>query len=218
VEAHEDEWRVRRKDIARAIDNSSNTRPGPDGIPYRAWRALGPLSINVLFSAALRLEHPLNAENPHHQVLNASILCCLPKVGGSVHEDGHEIHKASETRPLTITDCSNRLIANAYRYRWEGLIAPIIDENQRGFLPGRSMLQNVVDIEHKAMLTALSEDDGAVIFFDFVAAFPSISRQFLHKAAQRAGLPPRALQVVESFYYRTTHSHPYFLPLPQIAS
>jgi hypothetical protein len=204
VEVSEDAWRVRRKDITRALDNSADTRPGPDGIPYRAWRALGPLSIATLWSAARRLEQPLNPKNPDHQAFNGSILCCLPKVGSSVHEDGREIHKASETRPLTITDCSNRLIANAYRYRWEGLIAPIIDASQRGFLPGRSMLQNVVDIEHKAMLTALAEDDGAIILFDFVAAFPSISRHFLHKAADRAGLPPNALQVIESFYYRTT--------------
>jgi hypothetical protein len=121
-----------------------------------------------------------------------------------LHEDGQEIHRACETRPLTIADCSNRLIANAYRYRWEGLIAPIVDENQRGFLPGRSMLQNVVDIEHAAMLTALAREDGAMILFDFTAAFPSISRQFLRQAAARAGLPANALQVVESFYYRTT--------------
>jgi hypothetical protein len=90
------------------------------------------------------------------------------------------------------------------------------------------------------MLTALSADDGAMILFDFAAACPRISRHFLHKAAQRARLPLRALRVIESFYHRRTsqvmiqgctikstsrpafvrgaHSHIYFSPLPQIAS
>ena len=34
-------WRIRRPDISNAIRFAGNSMPGPDGIPYRAWRALG---------------------------------------------------------------------------------------------------------------------------------------------------------------------------------
>jgi hypothetical protein len=164
---------------------------------------MGSLGIDVLWAAARRLEHPLDEDDPDHNDFNGSILCCLPKSGNSKHEDGHDILEAKETRPLTIADCANRLIANSYRYRWEGLIDTIVDPAQRGFLPGRSMLHNVTDIEHTAMITALSATDGAMVLFDFSAAFPSISRKYLLAAAAHAGLPEVALQVIRSFYYRT---------------
>jgi hypothetical protein len=54
------------------------------------------------------------------------------------------------------------------------------------------------------MLTALMAEDGAMILFDFTAAFPSISRQYLREVAAHAGLPARALQVIESFYAQTS--------------
>jgi hypothetical protein len=204
IQTAPEEWKIRRQDIARALSSSTDTRPGPDGIPYKAWRALGDLSTDVLWEAAVRLEQPLIKDDPVHAAFNGSIMCCLPKASSSVHEDGKEIHRAHETRPLTIADCSNRLIANGYRYRWEYLIEAVVDVDQRGFLPGRSMLENVVDIEHLAMIAALSEEDAAMILFDFSAAFPSISRKYMQEAARQAGLPQTALQVIDSFYFCTT--------------
>ena len=45
-------WAIRKKDISRAIRCSGNSLPGPDRIPYVAWRKLGPLATDVLFDAA----------------------------------------------------------------------------------------------------------------------------------------------------------------------
>ena len=43
--------RMKKKYIAKALRCSSNSSPGPDGIPYEAWRAMGELSVEVLFGA-----------------------------------------------------------------------------------------------------------------------------------------------------------------------
>ena len=51
-------WRVRREDVAEAIANTKNTMPGPDRIPYMAWKALGDLGIDVLFEAPSALQEP----------------------------------------------------------------------------------------------------------------------------------------------------------------
>ncbi len=34
-------WHIRRHDIRRAVELSGESAPGPDGIPYAAWRAWG---------------------------------------------------------------------------------------------------------------------------------------------------------------------------------
>ena len=40
---------LKRKHIKKAIKRSNNSAPGPDGLPYNAWRVLGDLGVNVLF-------------------------------------------------------------------------------------------------------------------------------------------------------------------------
>eukprot|EP00972_Heterocapsa_arctica_P015003 2211371-Heterocapsa_arctica.AAC.1 len=45
------QWQVRRRDVGKAIKMSGNGAPGPDGIPYRAWRKLGELGIDIIHEA-----------------------------------------------------------------------------------------------------------------------------------------------------------------------
>ena len=72
-------------------------------------------------------------------------------------------------------DTANRLVANAYRIRWEPLLAGWISSCQRGFLPGGSLLSNVVDVEEQAVRGAMTEQEPGIVLFDFKAAFPSTS-------------------------------------------
>ena len=49
---------------------------------------------------------------------------------------------------------------------------------KQGFLKGRNMLSNVIDIDYQAMTVSLKYPGGAMFFFDFKAAFPSVSHDF----------------------------------------
>ena len=77
-------------------------------------------------------------------------------------------------RPLTITNTDNRILCSAIHLHIEPIVAPGISRAQRGFLQGRSMLANVVDVDEAMLQAALSERDPAAVFFDFEAAFPSV--------------------------------------------
>ncbi len=44
----EETWEIRRHRAAKAIKSSPNTSPGPDGIPFAAWRRPGPLGVDIL--------------------------------------------------------------------------------------------------------------------------------------------------------------------------
>lgn len=200
----EERWRLRRKDLTVALRIAGNSRPGPDGITYSAWRRLGPLGLSILYDVACQLEVGLDPANDEHRRFNAAFLCCLPKTASHQDELGRDCYRAAETRPLAIANTDNRLIASAYRLRWEPLIEPRIDSSQRGFLRGRSMMRNIIDLEHHAMLAAAAEEDSAIVLFDFVAAFPSISRLFLRSALVASGVPPLAMRVIDSLYLSTT--------------
>ncbi len=40
-------WRIRRRDVRRAVEMSSASSPGLGGSPYAAWRRLGPLAVDI---------------------------------------------------------------------------------------------------------------------------------------------------------------------------
>ena len=202
-------WAVRKKDVARAVRCAGNSMPGPDRIPYLAWRKLGRLGIDVLFDAAAAMAKPdfparireayRLSEGEDHP-FNLGILVCIPKKVVEEHPEHGPVFTAGGTRPLSIVDTANRILANAYRYRWEPPLAAWVSPEQRGFLPGRSILANVVDVGETAAEFSLTEDDPVIFLFDFAAAFPSVHQTFLVAALQRVGLPMAAITVVRSLY------------------
>jgi hypothetical protein len=138
---------------------------------------------------------------------NAGTLVFLPKKPSEHDEWGGPIFLPGDTRPLCIVDTSNRLLANAARLRWEAALEGWLSPEQRGFLPRRSMLANVVDLEEAAMHATLAGDDEdgsdpGVLLFDFAAAFPSISQQFLAEVLSFVGFPPCSLHLVAALYYQ----------------
>lgn len=92
-------------------------------------------------------------------------------------------------------------MANAARLRWEQHLEGWLAKEQHGFLPCRSMLSNVVDLELAAMHATLEHENPAIMLFDFSAAFPSISQEFLFRTLENLGLPRAAVQLVKSLYF-----------------
>ena len=68
-------------------------------------------------------------------------------------------------------------------------------------MPGRSLLANVVDVETEAMHQSMEQEAAALILFDFAAAFPSISQEYIFEALQHLGVPEAAQRLVKSLYY-----------------
>ena len=82
-------WTPRKQDAIKALKLAGNSSPGPDGIPFAAWRRLGELGVSTLHEVALALrkndaleamveaQADICDENQHHY--NLSTLVCLPK-------------------------------------------------------------------------------------------------------------------------------------------
>ena len=83
------DWNVRRRDIRKAVVQSNDSSPGPDGIPFGVWRALGHLGIEILLDVAEFMEkgeaeatfieaYQDECQEGEHNC-NTSTLVCLPK-------------------------------------------------------------------------------------------------------------------------------------------
>ena len=67
---------------------------------------------------------------------NLGLLVCIPKKVDEHHPQHGAVYTAEGTRPLSIVDIANRILANAYRYRWQPTLAAWVSPEQRGFYPG----------------------------------------------------------------------------------
>ena len=182
-----------------------NFRPCPDGIPFCAWRAIEHLAADVLYNAFRVLGAPkglalLDGEYP---AFNESLMVFLPKKADCVDSAGRAVYAPENTRPLNITNTENRILASAVRLKLEPHLSPEISEMQRGFVGGRSMLSNLVDMDESMQIVALSAERGAGVLFDFAAAFPSVSRDFMRELFASLGWPGWLVRFVEALYRNT---------------
>jgi hypothetical protein len=74
-----------------------------------------------------------------------------------------------------------------------------------GFLPGRQMLRNVLDVDFTAQKISLKSPRGAILLFDFKAAFPSMSHEFMWETLEAIGLPKQYIRALQQFYKDNKH-------------
>ena len=203
-------WHVRRKDIETSLKYSGNSSPGPDGIPFKAWRALGSLGVSILYDTATCLEKDdaqrllvdaytdCTDDGTHHY--NHSTLVCLPEKSTAKTTDGTEAYTTNNTHPLSIVNCDNRIVAAAARNRWEQHLTTWILPRQQGFLTKRSIIRNLLQLDTASMITSLTQPAGACVLLDFASAFPSISQEFLFEVLQHIGLPHESLNLLTALY------------------
>ena len=96
--SHEDlrHLHVRRRDVRKALRRSNNSSPGPDGIPYGAWRVLGETAVEALFGALgtlMRDDGPACMRRDYPE-FNESILLFLPKKASGTTPDGMQAFEA----------------------------------------------------------------------------------------------------------------------------
>ena len=175
-DANNECWTLKRGHVVDSIRNAHESSPG--GIPYKACKIIEDLAGDVLLQAALALQEP-GALDSLPDDFNATYLVCLPKKASGVHPELGEYYKASSTRPLSLINTDNRLLANSYRNLLEPVADLIVSKMQQGFLKGRQIVRNAIDIDTESMIASFQHNRAALILFHLLAAFHSKSQKFV---------------------------------------
>ena len=183
--------------IDAAIMNSKNSSPGVDNISNMVWKCGPPQFRSYLYNC---LESHL-AGAPTPKRFNDGLWAFLPK--GEQEDDGSSgpgfvERQPGETRPLTMKNTDNKLIAAAVTYATIPTFKDTVNPIQQGFVPGRNFVVNVVQLDLESRVNALrclcsrnvsSPADllpphsvanlACTLLFDFAAAFPSVLQSWL---------------------------------------
>ena len=137
-------WRIRESDIKWAIKVCKNSAPGPDGIGASHWKAMGRYGVKTLFKAAQAMEQAAAEKDipeaykdtgDGRNLYNRGTLFCIPKGDGEPTEAGGRVWAPADTRPLSVVDMDNRILALAFRRRWETLVNNWVTQAQKGVSP-----------------------------------------------------------------------------------
>jgi hypothetical protein len=171
--AHFDE-----KEVKAAIDGMDrSSAPGPDGLGpsfyHTAWPTVKPAMLRR-FAAVHDRSAQLDAINRAHVVL-------LPKTEGTP--------SPSSFRPVSLQNYSVKAVCKALTTRLQGQMSSLVDENQTGFLSGRSISETFVFATKLVQCCFKRKAPTLVFKLDFSKAFDSIDWSGLHAVMRVRGFP-----------------------------
>ena len=177
--------------VAKTIIGMGKTAPGPDNIPFKAYKVVVEEASEVLYYVIKAL---MAGKTPPYK-FNHSIFHLLPKKGTGYIED---------TRPLSVSNTYNRIIAATIKTAIQPSILGYISKDQTGFWPGRSMDENI-EYFNEMFYAALDKgEEYSVFLFDIQKAFDSVSHKTLHALLEHIGLPLHYCNAIKGLFHEVT--------------
>ena len=133
---------------------------------------------------------------------NDSLIVFVPK-GTEQDDETGIVRDPFDTRPLALKNSDNKAIGGVVNFLLKRTMARSACALQRGFIPGRQLLENVLNLDTHARAQGM-RDGGCRIpilaFWDYAAAFPSVAHAWLFRALASAGAPDGLLSLARGMY------------------
>ena len=185
------------EDVETVLSTVPASAPGPDGIPFSVFKRMMDIVAPLVHDIILEM---IDGRGAPPTDFNFAYLICLPKGSGELVDGGLRCYDASSTRPLSIVDSINRIIASVFRLVLERQVHTWISYQQRGFVCGRQMLLNIIDVDFAAQKISIKSARGAILLLDFRAAFPSMCHSFIWDTLESIGLPRQFIKALQLVY------------------
>jgi ribonuclease HI/exonuclease III len=171
------------EDVTEAVESSNNSSPGPDGIPFAAWRAAPDLACPLLFNAF----NKICEGQPPPSGFNFGLLFLIPKKPSGL---------VSDTRPISVTNTDNRLLASVVSHSIMPAVSELVDPSQRGFLAGKNGHEHTLKINEFFFQGVKQNIQRLCFFLDTAKAFDSIDHSWALRVLSKAGFPSWLLAFV----------------------
>ena len=193
------------------LRKAPHSASGPDGLPYIAWLHSGEDGYTTLWLVLLDLINGISMP------ISFNDSATLFPAKGELDDDHIEIvREATDTRPLNLRNTDNKTLTGIINLNMQPAIRSGAHTTQRGFIGGRQLTQNVVDLDFSAREQAIftSSQSSAVnlasipeecriailAFFDFATAFPSVAHAYLALVIVFSKAPPWIENFVRNLY------------------
>lgn len=195
--------RVKESDIRKALKDSTNgTSPCLDGITYEFWKALetrareNKKEKKPFFDVIKTLTYLYNdiAKNGVEQGTNFAEgwLCPIYK-----NKDKKEI---SNYRPVTLLNTNYKIFTKALATKLAEAAPQVINKAQAGFMPGRSITDQVKLAKMMIAYADVTEQDGVIVALDQEKVYNKVSHTYLWKTMRKLNFPETFINTVKNLY------------------
>ena len=160
------------------VGMKDNKAPGLDGIPAEFYKEFFDTVGQCMFdSLTFAYEHGELSTSQKHGIIKL-----IPKK----NKDPHHI---SNLRPITLLNVDVKIVSRALAHRLQSVISRIIPTNQRAFIKGRYIGENVLDVYSLIAVAEAQEEEDVLIFLDIEKAYDTVKWRFLDSVLMKLGFP-----------------------------
>lgn len=193
-------------EVATAINTLPNGKAtGINGLPYELWKTL--------------IERKNFELSQNEDALPFDVVRMLTKVYNDIEEYGvspgskfaegwlcplykkNDKRDIANYRPITLLNGDYKIFTKALALKLAKTAPSVLHENQAGFIPGRSIAEQ---IRLTQMIKSFAELDaneaGAIVALDQEKAYDKIAHDYLWKTLQKFNYPDQFIKTVRSLY------------------
>lgn len=160
---------------------------GPDGIPHELYFSNSSLFVPVLtelFNFCLDHGVPIPGGNESHIVLLFKKDC---------------ERDLRNWRPISLANTDYKVLTKVLNNRIASKTEKVLSVNQYGFIPGRSIWDNIFQVNNMLMSRSI-HTKGYALFLDMEKAYDRVNLDFLYSTLIRYGLPSKFIQWLKLLY------------------
>lgn len=171
-----------------------HSSPGPDGLPYQAWRLVftHPLYTNLV----MRVYDDALQHGIFPSSWNDTCMCLLPKKG--------DLTNLANWRPISLINCDAKIFTRLLNARIINAASSLITPYQCGFMPGRFIGVNGL-MTRIAMEQASQQGSTELgLLLDQEKAYDRVHPDYLRAVLLRFGFPASIIHIICALFFSTS--------------
>ena len=179
------------EELSNALREMPNGKsPGLPGLTadfYKIFWGYIKIHLHKAFLQCIR-------ENKLYVIARMGVLALLPK-------KNRDRQLIRNWRPITLLNINYKILAKAYANRLKLIINDVIHPDQKGFVKGRQISENIRQMFDIMEFTWMQQIPGIIILVDFEKAFDRVDYRALKNTLKYFNFGPKFIKIVELLFY-----------------
>ena len=111
LKAPKEKLRPTKEIVEKAIRDAAPSSSGPDGIPFEVYKVMGQTAVDLFLEISNSMFDQTDAPADD---FNLAYMVCISKEDEGISADGMPYCSAGGTRPISIVDAANRVLASIF--------------------------------------------------------------------------------------------------------
>jgi hypothetical protein len=194
-----------RADIGRVLKMLPNGKsPGINGLPYEFWKKLHKMFETLKSDTNKPFDMVDALKQVYNDIERFGVIAATQFAEGwlSLLHKKNDRNNVPNYRPITLLNCDYKIFTKALPLKLAETAPSVIHKDQAGFVPGRSIIDQVKLTEAIINYAEFEEENGVIVALDQEKAYNKIKHMYnyLWAALRVANFPNHFTNIVQTLY------------------